>query len=77
MKKLNEETATKLARRYYEEKQQLKHENARLQYLLETNITRKNEAIQENIKLKNKIMKLHERIFYLNRLLTALMKEDD
>lgn len=73
----NQETATKLAKRYYEENRDLKRENEILKHRLQEKKDVVNGLRNENINLKTKIRKLHERIFYLNRLLTALLKEGD
>lgn len=73
---LNEETATKLAKRYYEENRELKRENEMLKFRLQEKKDALNGLRCENINLKTKIRKLYEKIFYLQRLIENHLKDD-
>ena len=74
---LNEETATKLAKRYYEENRELKRENEILKHRLQEKKDALNGLRIENINLKTKIRKLYEKIFYLQRLIENHLKDDE
>lgn len=73
---LNEETATKLAKRYYEENRRLKRENELLKIWLQEKKDVANGLRIETINLKTKIRELYEKIFYLQRLIEEHLKDD-
>lgn len=72
----NYELTKKLAKRYYEENRELKHENEMLKARLQEKKDAVNALRIENINLKAKIQKLCERMFYLQRLIENLLKDD-
>lgn len=73
----NYELTKKLAKRYYEENRELKHENEVLKCRLQEKKDVANSLRIENINLKAKIRKMCERMFYLQRLIDNLLKDDE